>query len=75
MIGLNFFDPEFLNMVKAKIDVPGNDTIDVSIERRQALDLQLEGQLKPVLRPADFDGFKLDEAFELVLNIAESLSA
>jgi hypothetical protein len=48
MIGLNFLDPEFLNMVKAKIDVPGNDPIDVSIERKQALDLQLEGQLKPV---------------------------
>ena len=75
IIGLNFLDPEFLNMVKAKIDVPGNDPIDVSIERRQELDMQLEGQLKPVLRPSDFDGFKLDEAFELVLNIAEALSA
>ncbi len=75
MIGLNFLDPEFLNMVKAKIDVPGNDPIDVSIERRQELELQLEGQLKPVLRPSDFEGFKLDEAFELVLNITEALSA
>lgn len=75
MMGLNFLDSEFLNMVKAKIEVPGNDPIDVSIERRQELDRQLEGQLKPVLRPSDFEGFKLDEAFKLVLNIAEALSA
>jgi hypothetical protein len=73
-IGLNFLNPEFLNIVKIKIEVPGNDPIDVSYERRQELDRQLEGQLKPVLRPWDFDNFKLDEAFELVLKIAEALS-
>lgn len=70
---LNFFDPDFLNMVKAKIDVPGNDPIDISVERKQELDRQLVGQLKPVLRPLDFNGFNLDEAFELVCKIAKAL--
>lgn len=72
---LNFFNPDFLKMVKSKIDVPGNDPIDVSTERKQELNRQLAGQLKPVLRPTDFKGFNMEEAFELVSNIAEALSA
>jgi predicted nucleotidyltransferase component of viral defense system len=72
---LNFFNPDFLKMVKSKIDVPGNDPIDVSTERKQELNRQLAGQLKPVLRPSDFKGFNMEEAFELVSKIAEALSA
>jgi hypothetical protein len=60
--------------VKAKIDVPGNDPIDVSRERKEELNRQLVGQLKPVLRATDFKGFNLEEAFELVTKIAEVLS-
>ena len=71
---LNFLNPDFLKMVKAKIEVPGNDPIDVSSERKEELNRQLAGQLKPVLRPTDFRGFNLEEAFELVSNIAEVLS-
>jgi predicted nucleotidyltransferase component of viral defense system len=71
---LNFLNPDFLKMVKAKIDVPGNDPIDVSPERKQELNRQLAGQLKPVLRPTDFKGFNLEKAFELVSIIAEALS-
>ena len=74
MIKLDFLDLDFLNMVKTKIDVPGNDPIDISVNRKQELNRQLVGQLKPVLRPPDFDGFDLDEAFELVCNIAKALS-
>ncbi len=70
---LNFFDPDFLTMVKVKIDVPGNAPIDISADRKQELDRQIEGQLKPVLRPPDFDGFNLDGAFEFVCNIAKAL--
>ena len=72
--GLNTQDPEFLSMVKAKIDVPGNQSMKLSEERKQELNRQLEGQQKPVLRPSDFDGFDLNEAFELVHNIADALS-
>jgi predicted nucleotidyltransferase component of viral defense system len=72
---LNFFSPDFLKMVKSKIDAPGNDPIDVSTERKQELNRQLAGQLKPVLRPTDFKGFNMEEAFKLVSKIAEALSA
>lgn len=72
--GLNTQSPDFLRMVKAKLDVPGNVPIDLSEERKQELNRQLGGQLKPVLRPSDFDGFNLNEAFELVRNITEALS-
>ena len=73
-IRLDSQDPEFLSMVRAKLEVPGNASVDVSAERRRELDKQLEGQLKPVLRPADFARFNFDEAFELVCSIANSLS-
>jgi len=72
---LDFLNPDFLKMVKAKIDVPGNDPIDVSTKRKQDLNRQLAGQLKPVLRPTDYKGFNMEEAFELVCNIAEALPA
>jgi len=74
-IGLDSQDPDFLSMVRAKLKVPGNAPVDVSAERKWELDRQLEGQLKPVLRPADFAKFNFDETFELVCSIANALSA
>ena len=68
-IGLDLDDPDFLIMVKKKLDVPGNTPIDISLEYKQELDRQLEGQLRPVLRPGDFDGFNMDEAFELIARV------
>jgi hypothetical protein len=61
-------------MVKAKIDVPGNEYLYLSKERKQELNRQLEGQLKPVLRRSDFADFNLNEAFELIHNITKALS-
>ena len=74
-MGLKLHDREFLDMVRRKLEVPGNDPVDVSKERKRELDRQLDGQLKPVLRPADFVWFNLDEAFEIVCSIAETVSA
>jgi len=71
---LDFRNPNFLSMVKVKLEVPGNNPVDVSGDRKQELDRQLEGQLKPVLRPEDFAKFNLDEAFELACSIAEVIS-
>lgn len=72
-MGLDFHSSDFLSMVKAKLEVPGNAPIDVSAERRRELGRQQEGQLKPVLRPADFARFNLDEDFEMVYSIAEAI--
>jgi predicted nucleotidyltransferase component of viral defense system len=71
---LDFDAPDFLFMVKKKLDVPDNKPVDISLEYRRELDRQLEGQLRPVLRPADFDSFNMDEAFELIGRIAEAVS-
>ncbi len=59
--------PDFLIIVKKKLDVPGNTPVHISSEYKQELNRQLEGQLRPVLRPADFDSFNMDEAFELIV--------
>jgi len=67
-------DPDFISMVRAKLKVSGNAPVDVSAGRKLELNRQLEGQLKPVLRPADFAMFNFDESFELVCSIANALS-
>ena len=66
--------PDFLTMVRRKLDVPGNTPVDVSPEYKRELVQQLEGQLRPVLRPADFDSFNMDEAFVLISRIAAAVS-
>ena len=66
-------DHDFLLMVKKKLDVPGNTPIDISLEYKQKLGRQLEGQLRPVLRTADFDRFNMDGAFELIAMVANKL--
>ena len=54
--------------------MPGNGPGDLSAAQKHELDRQLEGQLKAVLRPADFTGSNLEEAFELVCKMAATLS-
>ena len=71
---LDLDDHDFLILVKEKLDVPGNILLDISAEYRQVLVRQLEGQLRPVLRPADFDGFKIDEAVGMISRVAEAIS-
>jgi predicted nucleotidyltransferase component of viral defense system len=72
--GLDYENPHFIKMVKAKLKVPGNSPVNVSDDKKSILYRQLEGQLKPVLRPADFDAFNLDKAFALVQTVSKSLS-
>ena len=67
--------PDFIITVKKKLDVPGNTPVDISLEYKRELGRQLEGQLRPVLRPADFDSFNMDEALELIGRIAKAVSS
>jgi hypothetical protein len=66
--------PDFLTIVKKKLSVPGNSPLPMSLEYELEIKRQLEGQLRPVLRPADFDSFNIDEAIELIVLIAEAVS-
>ncbi len=72
---LDIDDHDFLSMVKQKLNVPGNNPIETSLEYRRELERQLEGQLRPVLRPGDFDRFNMNDAFELISRIAKAVSA
>jgi len=54
--------------------MPGNEPADISNERISGLRLQLESQLKPVLRTHDYDEFDLDRAVTTVAGIASRVS-
>ena len=69
-LGLRPRGAAFIRLIRQKLDVPGNDPVDVSGERLKTLRLQLESRLKPVLRAKDFAEFDLDRAFETVAAVA-----
>ena len=73
-MNLDLNDHDFLIMVRRKLDVPGNTPIDISLKHKEKLGRQLEGQLRPVLRPADFDRFNMDGAFEVLARVADKLA-
>ena len=72
-LGLQPTDGEMAKLVRKKIAVPGNDSIDVSDPRISALRGQLAARLRPVLRDRDFRQFDLDRAIGTVLQMAELL--
>lgn len=63
-------DEELIGLVRRKLVVPGNEPVDLSGERREILQRQIESELKPILRPADFAEFDLDRSFEAVSAMA-----
>jgi predicted nucleotidyltransferase component of viral defense system len=52
--GLRTQDANFINQVGQKLAIPGNDAVDVSARRLNALRRQVETELRPVLREPDF---------------------
>ena len=73
--GLRVQDPVLLGLVRRKLAMPGNEPVDVSAARLAALKLQIEPQLKPVLRDRDFADFNLERAFATVAEVAAALRA
>ncbi|HKI36427.1 MAG TPA: nucleotidyl transferase AbiEii/AbiGii toxin family protein [Gemmataceae bacterium] len=61
-------DPEFLGLVSQKIACT-EDPVDTSTERIEVLARQIESQLKPVLRPADYEEFALARVVALLLEV------
>ena len=72
-MNLDLYTPDFIDMVRKKLDVPGNILSDIFLEYKRVLIRQIEGQLRPVLRPVDFDSFDLDEAFNMIVKIVKTL--
>jgi predicted nucleotidyltransferase component of viral defense system len=63
-------DASWLQMVRKKLQVPGNNAGDVSERRLHVLRNQLEPLLKPVLRIREFQAFDLDRAFRIVADVS-----
>ena len=70
---LNTDDRRLIELVRSKLAVPGNDPIDVSDEKHEILKRQVQAQLRPVLREADFALFDLKRAFGIVAEVAGAL--
>lgn len=74
-LGLQQNDEGLVELVQAKLAVPGNEPVNVSAERLAMLRQQVDAQLKPVLRERDLHAFDLDRAFRTVANMADRLTA
>jgi predicted nucleotidyltransferase component of viral defense system len=68
-------DNDFLELVRLKLAVPGNEPVNVDPDRLVQLRRQLDGRLKPVLRRKDFEGFDLDGTFAAVAQVAKAVLA
>jgi predicted nucleotidyltransferase component of viral defense system len=62
-----------IELVRSKLAVPDNDPIDMSDEKHDILNKQVQGQLRPVLRETDYAAFDLERAFEIVAAVARAL--
>jgi predicted nucleotidyltransferase component of viral defense system len=64
---------ELVSLVKQKLNVPGNDPVDISRQRLTALRRQVDPQLRPVLREKDYTEFDLDRAFKIGVEMARAI--
>ena len=67
---IDLTDHQFLRMVQQKLSVPGTDPVDISEPRIAILRDQLETELKPVLRQAEYEKFDLEKAIQLARDLA-----
>jgi len=72
-LGSHVLRPGFVELVRKKLAVPGNESIDVSVGRLNNLRLQVDPELRPVLRARDFAEFNLERAFAEVVEVAAAL--
>lgn len=72
-LGLQTDDGTFVELVRAKLAIPGNEPVDVSDGRLADLRRQLDPQLKPVLREQDFRAFDLERAIQTVVEMAQRI--
>lgn len=70
---LSMDDIGLLKLVEAKLAVAGNDPVDISDGKLNLLRKQVQGQLRPVLREADYIAFDIERAFRIVAQFAAAL--
>jgi predicted nucleotidyltransferase component of viral defense system len=62
---------DFICLVSQKLAFT-EDPVDISTERIESLDRQIETQLKPVLRTLDYEEFALERAITVLLEISKA---
>jgi predicted nucleotidyltransferase component of viral defense system len=73
-LGLDPTDPDLIDMVRRKLNVPGNSPVDVGAQRLADMKRQLNTRLRTVLQDKEFQTFDLDHAFGLITSMAERLA-
>ena len=71
--GLRPDEADFIDQVGQKLAIPGNDPVDITERRLDALRRQVEPELRPVLRDRDFAEFDLNRAFEIGARMARAV--
>ncbi len=74
-MGFQTQDPNFIQLVRKKLAVPGTASVNISSERKADLRLQIDSHLKHVLRGQDFAEFDLERAFAAVAETAAALQS
>lgn len=69
-LGLQPLRDDFIELVRAKLAVAGNEPADMSPNRLASLRAQVQPQLRPVLRTQDFKAFDLHRAVATVAEVA-----
>lgn len=70
---LSLEDSRLIELLEAKLAVAGNDPVDVSDKKFNNLMKQVQGQLRPVLREADYVAFDMERAFRAVTQFVAAL--
>ncbi len=67
-------DRHLFQLLAEKLKVPGNHPIDLSPARKEKLKTQINTELKPVLRPVDFESFNLERTFDIITEMSHLLN-
>ena len=67
-------DADLIALVRQKLAVPGNDSINIGPDCLTELRGQLDTRLKPVLRERDFIEFDLERAYKMVVEVAKAVA-
>jgi predicted nucleotidyltransferase component of viral defense system len=72
-LDIDFNSKEFLNLVKEKLLIPGNDPIQIEDLKKKQLQDQIKTELKPVLRDRDYQQFDFEEVYKLVKQVGSKV--
>jgi len=68
-LSIDWKSDDFMNLLHSKLSIPSNRIIKMDTERKRQLILQIDAELKPVLRQQDFMKFDFEKTFNFVKNL------